>query len=108
MTDLASHYDGIYGNEGSGRIDLSVRTWPRDRNQAAVAFAGSGQRVLDIGCAQRDTPARTEQARHLGKCCEYIDHMLDHIGDHDRIEEAVAEGQAGLDITLERCGVESS
>lgn len=48
---LEAHYSKIsHAHHGSGRKILEVRDWPRNRHEAAVFVAGTGSRVLDVGC----------------------------------------------------------
>lgn len=48
---LEDAYDGVYRDEEPGNQELAMTDrWPRTRFEAAVRFAGSGKRVLDVGC----------------------------------------------------------
>lgn len=49
---LSERYDRFYKDTGAVRIfpEVCVSGWPRDRYQAMVATAGTGDTLLDIGC----------------------------------------------------------
>lgn len=47
---LEDSYSTVYENENFGNIDLIIPSWPKDRYQASIFWAGSGINVLDIGC----------------------------------------------------------
>jgi SAM-dependent methyltransferase len=50
MTTPAERYSAVYRGEPSGRVDVVPRGWPRSRIEACRRWAGTGRRVLDIGC----------------------------------------------------------
>ena len=48
---LEEAYNEVYRDGEPGNQDLQLTDrWPRTRFEAAVRFAGSGQRILDVGC----------------------------------------------------------
>jgi ubiquinone/menaquinone biosynthesis C-methylase UbiE len=47
---LEQSYSDVYKDENLGNIELNLSGWPRDRYEASIFFAGTGQRVLDVGC----------------------------------------------------------
>lgn len=49
-TRLQAAYNSIYADEAPALQTLRSDAWPRDRYQAVLYFAGTGKRVLDIGC----------------------------------------------------------
>jgi SAM-dependent methyltransferase len=48
--DLEKSYSNVYANEPLGNVELRIGTWPKDRFEASVFFAGTGNSVLDVGC----------------------------------------------------------
>ena len=49
---LDQKYDAFYKGDGQRKVfdDVDSQRWPRNRIEAIVHEAGSGERVLDIGC----------------------------------------------------------
>ena len=47
---LEESYSKSYKNEELGNIEFEIGSWPINRGQASVFWAGKGNRVLDIGC----------------------------------------------------------
>ena len=48
-------YSETYRGEQMGRQEIVVHGWPRTRPEACIFWAGSGQRVLDVGCGNGTT-----------------------------------------------------
>ncbi len=47
---IEGYYDRRYGQPSDGRVKIGRESWPRDRFEALVRWAGEGGRVLDVGC----------------------------------------------------------
>ena len=48
--DIEKSYSDIYKGESSGRVEIKIPSWPKDRYEASIFFAGAGKRILDVGC----------------------------------------------------------
>ncbi|WP_455392804.1 class I SAM-dependent methyltransferase [[Eubacterium] cellulosolvens] len=48
--DLEKSYSDVYKNEPLGNVEIKIDSWPRERYEASIFFAGKGKRVLDVGC----------------------------------------------------------
>jgi len=50
MEKLGAWYNKLYATDALGNRAIRKDRWPRDRFEMAVHAAGSGERVLDVGC----------------------------------------------------------
>ncbi len=50
MVNVRKVYEAAYQNDRPNRKEIRITGWPKDRHQACIFWAGTGERVLDVGC----------------------------------------------------------
>lgn len=50
MNNLENKYSILHKSGNLGSQEIKLKSWPKNRFQAAIFFAGNGENVLDVGC----------------------------------------------------------